>query len=186
MHRQIVLASQSPRRRELMLMCKLPFVDVNPGVDEIIDETLPLNEAIMNIAMIKAQAVFQRFPEAVVVGADTIVVLDYEIMQKPVDEDDAIRMLRKLSGRKHRVITGVAIISAEEKVVFYDETSVEFFNLSDEEIITYVKSKEPMDKAGAYGIHALGALLVKSINGDYYSVVGLPIARVYKILRKYV
>ncbi|MPM49815.1 Septum formation protein Maf [bioreactor metagenome] len=185
MQRQIILASQSPRRRELMMMCKLPFTDVNPACEEIIRHDIPLNQAIAELAYTKAKAVFDRYPQAAVVGADTIVVLDKEVLGKPKDEEDAVRMLRLLSGKKHQVITGVAVLSEEEETIFFDETLVEFYHLSDEEIFEYVKTREPLDKAGAYGIHARGALFVKKIDGDYYSVMGLPIAPVYKLLQKY-
>ena len=185
MQRQIILASQSPRRRELMMMSKLPFTDVNPVCDEIIRKDLALNEAIAYLAYTKAKNVFERFPQAAIVGADTIVVLNGEILGKPKDEEDAVRMLRLLSGQEHLVITGVAIVSEEETTTFYSETLVEFYELTEYEIREYVKTKEPLDKAGAYGIHARGSLFVKKINGDYYSVMGLPIAQVYKLLQKY-
>ena len=185
MKRQIVLASQSPRRRELLMQCKISFTDVKPLGEEKIRKDIPLNEAIAELALMKAESVLSRFPQAVIIGADTIVVKDSKILGKPKDEKDAFRMLRMLSGKKHTVITGVAVISEEERTMFYDETIVEFYPLSDDEINEYIKTKEPLDKAGAYGIHAGGGLFVKRIEGDYYSVMGLPIAPLYKILQKY-
>ena len=185
MKRQIVLASQSPRRRELLSKCKVPFLDVKPNSDEIINNDIPLNEAIALLAEEKALSVFERYPQALIIGADTIVVDNKEILGKPKDEEDAFRMLKRLSGKRHLVITGVALISEEERLRFYDETVVEFYELSDDMINEYIRSKEPMDKAGAYGIHGNGGLFVKRIEGDFYSVMGLPIARIYKLLQKY-
>ena len=123
--------------------------------------------------------------DAVVIGADTTVILDDEILGKPADEADCKRMLHALSGRMHKVVTGVGIFWAGHSASFSDETSVQFYPLSDAEVDAYAASEEPYDKAGAYGIQGQGALLVAGIHGDYYTVMGLPIARLARQLRDF-
>ena len=120
------------------------------------------------------------------VGSDTVVALDGKILGKPHSEKEAVEMLRSLSGRIHKVYTGVAIVCGDKVTSFFDETEVEFYPLTDEEIFDYVATGEPMDKAGAYGIQGRGAVLVKRINGDYFNVMGLPISKVYRELKDYV
>ena len=172
----IVLASASPRRRELFGLIGYSFEVRVSSADESIASGLSRKEAVEILAKRKAEAVFAERPDDIVIGADTIVVADDRILGKPVDEDDAKRMLRSLSGRKHWVYTGVNILSKERSESFVSATEVEFYPLSDEMISTYVSTREPMDKAGAYGIQGRGAVLVKGISGDYYTVVGLPVA----------
>jgi septum formation protein len=185
MYKQLILASQSPRRRELMALCEIPFTIINSQVDETLNPDLSLGDAVADLAYRKALAVFVKHPDSVVIGADTIVVIDDEILGKPVEVNVAIDMLRKLSGRVHNVITGVSIIGPGYSESFFSETAVEFFQLSEDQIKKYVESKVAMDKAGAYGIQDKGALFIKGIVGDYYTVMGLPIARVYQSLQKY-
>jgi septum formation protein len=185
MYKQLILASQSPRRRELMALCEIPFTIINSQVDETLNPAMSLGDAVADLANRKAAAVFVKHPDSVVIGADTIVVIDDEVLGKPVEVGVAIEMLRKLSGRIHTVITGVSIIGPGYEDTFFSETEVEFFPLSEEQIKKYVDSKVALDKAGAYGIQDKGALFIKGIVGDYYTVMGLPIARVYQSLQKY-
>lgn len=184
MNRKLILASSSPRRKELMEEAGFAFEIHSEPVEEIFHHELGRNEAIMKIACDKAEASARRYPDAVVIGADTMVCYENDILGKPADRDDAIRMLSMLSGHTHEVITGVAIICREKTITFHAVTRVTFYDLDDDMISDYVDSKEPFDKAGSYGIQGTGRLLVEKIDGDYFNVVGLPIARVYRELKK--
>ncbi len=180
---KIVLASSSPRRKELLETAGIDFeIDVQ-GVDEIPLGNTP-EEKVCSIAEQKCTPVATRRADDCVIGADTVVCVDGEILGKPVDEADAKAMLRRLSGREHAVYTGVCIIKGEKKTVFSEETKVRFFDLTEDEISAYVKSGEPMDKAGAYGIQGLGCTLVEGICGDYFNVVGLPVAKTVRAIKK--
>jgi septum formation protein len=183
MIKNIILASQSPRRRELMLLLNMPFSSENPQIEEIIDPNLSLTKAIEKIAIDKALDVFKRHPQSIVIGSDTVVVLDDLVLGKPNDDHDAIRMLKLLSGRTHKVITGVCIISDKEKVVFNSVAKVTFYPIDEALIKSYVSTSLPLDKAGAYGIQDKGALFIKAIDGDYYTIMGLPIAEVHRRLK---
>ncbi|AMC92784.1 septum formation protein Maf [Erysipelothrix larvae] len=179
MKKKCVLASQSPRRRELMTYLGLSFSVVPSNVEEILDGNLSIESQIESIAVQKARPILESNQDRVVIGADTVVVLDGEILGKPKTAEKAVEMLRKLSGRTHEVITGVALLSSENEVIFHNKTFVTFYELSDEEITRYVNTKDPLDKAGAYSIQGQGGLFVSKIDGDFYSVVGLPISRIY-------
>ncbi len=179
----IILASGSPRRRELMTTVELAFKVCPAEGDENLDPALCPADAAMALATQKAQEVAKKYPHDCVVGADTIVVLDDKILGKPKDEAEAVAMLQLLSGREHTVYTGVCIINGEEETCFAESTKVAFYPLTLEEIKTYVACGEPMDKAGAYGIQGLGSVLVKKIEGDYFNIMGFPIARVVRTLR---
>lgn len=187
---RLILASGSPRRRELMEKLRAPFDVEVSDTDETIPDYIQAEAAAQYLSRIKADAVYRlHSSEAVtVVGADTVVLHDGIIYGKPKDADDAYRMLRSLSGRTHKVITGVAIITGSgemrRETSFSDVSNVTFYELTDREIWDYIATGEPMDKAGAYGIQQLGALLVKHIDGDFYSVMGLPIARTARELAK--
>lgn len=183
MIKNIILASQSPRRRELMLLLNMPFSSENPQIDEIIDPSLFLTKAIEKIALDKALDVFKRHPQSIVIGSDTVVVLDDHVLGKPNDDQDAIRMLKLLSGKTHKVITGVCILSEKEKIVFNSIAKVTFYPLDEALIKSYVSTSLPLDKAGAYGIQDKGALFIKSIEGDYYTIMGLPIAELNRRLK---
>jgi len=183
MIKSIILASQSPRRRELMLLLNLPFSSENPQIEELVDPSLPIGKAIEKIAVDKALDVFNRHKHAIVIGSDTVVVLDDLVLGKPNDDEDAIRMLKLLSGKTHKVITGVCMVSDSEKIVFHSTAKVTFYPLDDALIKSYVASSLPMDKAGAYGIQDRGALFIKAIEGDYYTIMGLPIAEVHRRLK---
>ncbi len=182
---EIILASASPRRRELMEKVGLQFTVKVADICEIIPENATPDEAVMSLALQKAQAVAAENPDSVVIGADTVVALGDEILGKPRSEENAAELLKKLSGKSHTVYTGVAIIHGEKSKSFCEATEVEFYTLSDREIADYVATKEPMDKAGAYGIQGKGAVLVKRIDGDYFNVVGLPVAKLYRELRDF-
>ena len=189
----LVLASASPRRRELLAQCGFSFT-VHPAA---IPEDPLLNEDpiayVVRLARQKAEAVFAQVsqprvcseksnPPQVVLGADTTVTIDNQILGKPENADDAARMLRLLSGRTHRVITGIAMITAARTEVAAEVTGVRFLTLSEEEIAAYIATGEPMDKAGAYAIQGHAARWIPRITGDYFNVVGLPLALVTTML----
>lgn len=180
---ELVLASASPRRRELLHQVGIrTVVDPSDG-DEWSQEKDP-GRYVVELARCKVLDVADRHGDQWVLGSDTVVTLDGKILGKPADEEDAIKMLRELSGRTHKVFTGVSILRMDRGRVLYEKTfsqstDVTFYELSDELIDRYVSSGEPFDKAGAYGIQGRGAVLVKEIRGDYNTVVGLPVAEVY-------
>jgi septum formation protein len=184
----LVLASASPRRRELLIQAGFSFT-VRPA--HIPEDPFPNEDPIAYVTRLareKAQAVFhdllseESAPPQVVVGADTTVTLDNHILGKPSDPSDAARMLRLLSGRTHRVITGVAVVTADFTEVAAEVTAVRFLTLSEEEIAAYVATGEPMDKAGAYAIQGRAARWIPRIEGCYFNVVGLPLALVATLL----
>ena len=160
-------------------MVGIEFEVIVPQGEERVS-ALPPCELCVSIAKQKALEVAATFEDRMVLAADTIVVCDGELFGKPVDYDDAFRMLTALSGREHRVFTGVVIKQGVLLKTFFEETAVEFYSLSTKEKDDYIKSGEPFDKAGGYGIQGKGALLVKKINGDFYNVMGLPVARVWR------
>ncbi len=180
----LILASASPRRRELLELAGYDFRVVTSEVEEIINPQLEPNELVMSLAEQKAGAVAEKSPESAVIGADTVVVLDGRIMGKPKDEQDAIRMLKQLSGRVHDVYTGVCIVIAGNAHSFFECTRVRFCELCDDEIAAYVATGEPMDKAGAYGIQGKGCVLVEGIEGDYFNVVGFPVSRFCREIKR--
>ena len=182
--RRLILASASPRRRELLVQVGFKFevLPAHIGEDPRSDED-PI-AYVVRLAREKAEAVYAqvRDPEAIVIGADTTATLDGHILAKPEHADDAGRMLRMLSGRTHRVITGVAIASATGVEVAAEVTGVQFLTLTDDEIAAYIATREPMDKAGAYGIQGYAAKWIPRIEGCYFNVVGLPLALVSTML----
>lgn len=177
-----ILASASPRRRELLAKLQIPFTIVTSNESEEFQPTQSPEEVVVELALRKAKSVSDRHPASVIIGADTIVLLDQNILGKPVDRDDARIMLEKLSGKTHAVLTGVAIVYGEKIHTFYEKTYVTFWKITPDEIEHYLNSGEPFDKAGAYGIQGQGAFFVRSIQGDYYSIVGLPISRLKREL----
>ncbi|HAG14431.1 MAG TPA: septum formation inhibitor Maf [Ruminococcus sp.] len=182
---KLILASGSPRRKELLEKLQVPFEVIVSECDETLPDGIPADSAAELLAVRKAAAVAKEHPDAVVIGADTTVILDGEILGKPAGQEDCKRMLRALSGRKHSVITGVAIFWDGHTASFSDETQVQFYPLTDADVERYAASDEPYDKAGSYGIQGQGALLVAGIHGDYFNVVGLPIARLARQLRDF-
>ncbi len=185
-----ILASASPRRRELLTQVGLTFEVMVSDADENIEESLSPDELVKRLSLIKAAAVKEELSakgadgDSAVIGADTVVFHKGEILGKPKDEEDAFRMLKSLSGDTHSVYTGVTILLGDETITFANETKVVFDTISDEEIKRYIASKEPMDKAGAYGIQGLGGAFVTSIEGEYANVVGFPIGEFCHILRE--
>ena len=183
--KKIILASASPRRKELLTTAGVEFEVLVSEADETIPEGTAPRDAAMMTAEKKALAVAEN-RDGIVIGADTIVVIDDKILGKPKDEADAFGMLRLLSGREHEVITGVCITDGEKTEKFAQVSKVRFYDLTDDEITAYVATKEPMDKAGAYGIQGKGCVLVESIEGDYFNIVGLPVAATVRALRGFV
>jgi septum formation protein len=185
----LVLASASPRRQELLRNAAIPFVVQAANVDETPLSGESARDCAERLAREKALAVWRRRPQEIVLGADTVVVVEKEILGKPLDAEDAVRMLRLLSGRQHDVITGVCLVRAgrretESDIKVASETTiVTMCEVSEAEIREYVRSGEPMDKAGAYAIQGIASRWIPRIEGDYSNVVGLPIALVYRMLR---
>lgn len=183
--KKIILASKSPRRKELLSEMGITFDIYSKEIEEHLDPDVEPARAVEKLAEEKAQAVFDECLDAIVIGADTVVCVDHEILGKPKDREDARRMLEKLSGSTHQVIGGVALLSKEKRIVFSCVTTVHFYELSEEQILAYIDSNEPMDKAGAYGIQGLGKQFVEGIEGDYFNVVGLPVSRVLRALKEF-
>ena len=197
--KHLILASGSPRRRELMSQVGLDFTVVTSDADENIKEMEP-EDYVRELSSIKAQSVLEQYADkddsVIVIGADTIVYHKGEILTKPKDEEDAFRILKSLEGQIHQVYTGVTICSAHKNVSFYEKTDVWVYDMTDEEIRDYISTGEPMDKAGAYGIQGPAAVFIsgikgkfaayiKGIEGDYNNVVGLPVARLVHELKAF-
>ena len=191
--KSIILASQSPRRKMLLEWAEVPFEVVVKSTDESYPESLEIEEVPVFIAREKAKTVHKylqdayhgEYAERTILAADTVVVLNNEIIGKPADRDQAIETLKKLSGQTHRVITGVVILSGESENAFADITSVTFNTLTEDQIAFYVDKYQPYDKAGAYAIQEwIGVIGIQSINGDFYNVMGLPVSRVVKALQQ--
>ncbi|WP_141431843.1 nucleoside triphosphate pyrophosphatase [Bacillus sp. 03113] len=180
----LILASSSPRRKELLAHLQHSFKVISSDVDETFNPSLSPEEIVIELAARKANDIFQQHPTSFVIGADTLVVNSGKILGKPKDRQEAFRMLKDLSGKSHSVFTGVCICSPDQFIRFYEKTDVVFWDLSDEEIDAYIRSGEPFDKAGAYGIQGLGSLFVQKIEGDYFNVVGLPISKTFRKLKE--
>ena len=183
-NKKIILASGSPRRKQLLSVMNVDFEAVPPDADESFDAEISADEAAKHVASKKADEVAHRYPDCAVIAADTIVVVDDKILGKPSGEDEAFYMLKTLSGRWHEVITGVCIEHMAKRTIFSCKTAVHFTPLGDDFIKWYISTKEPMDKAGAYGIQGYGAMLVDRIDGDFYNVMGFPISMIMDELRK--
>lgn len=182
---QLILASQSPRRKALMELFPMPVQIRVADIDESMDPAKPPFEEVARVSLAKARAIHREETD-VVVAADTIVVCQGQVLGKPADPEQAKQMLRLLSGRSHQVMTGLCVLQGARERVVTEVTDVCFRALSEQEIEGYVRSGEPMDKAGAYGIQGRGALFVQKIVGDYYNVMGLPVCRLGQILREMV
>jgi septum formation protein len=190
--KKIILASGSPRRKQLLELAEIPFEVIIADTDENYPSGLTSAETAIHIAENKATAVQNKLQEEynsnaqTIVAADTVVVWESKIIGKPKDREDAIAILSNLSGKIHKVITGVCILTKEKKVLFSEETEVEFHQLSASQIEYYVEYYKPYDKAGAYAIQEwIGAVGIKSIKGDFYNVMGLPVSRLVKELESY-
>ena len=181
--KKIILASKSPRRKELLEKCGIEFECIPMDIDESLNEGNTLEEKIMILSEKKASACLNAYPDAVVIGSDTIVTVDDQILGKPKNREEAKEMLRELSGRTHRVITGVCIISSARRYIDVSVSEVTFAPLGEEEINAYVESGECDDKAGAYAIQGLGGKFITHIAGDYYAIMGLPLNLVYEELK---
>ena len=192
---KIILASASPRRRELLAQIGLEFEVVVSNVEERVTSTVPF-EVVEELSVQKAEGTFAQLQQnnLLVIGSDTIVACEGQILGKPKDAEDAKAMLRKLQGRAHEVYTGVTVLYADgsdiangepkvQRRTFHEATKVLFYPMSEEEIVAYVDTKDPLDKAGAYGIQGLCARYIQGIEGDYNNVVGLPVGRLYQEIK---
>ena len=177
----LILASQSPRRRELLGLFRRPFTVQVADIDETMDDTLPPYNEVARVSRAKAEAI-AREKDDIVVAADTIVVCAGQTLGKPRTEAEAAQMLRLLSGRDHQVMTGMTVLRGDRAVTCTEVTDIHFRELSDKEIESYIATGEPMDKAGSYGIQGGAALFAERMVGDYYNVMGLPVCRLYQIL----
>ncbi|CAH2214261.1 Maf family protein [Tepidibacter aestuarii] len=184
----IVLASASPRRKELLFNLNLNFEIMKSDIDEFVNEKDTPESVAMSLSFQKAIDIANKTSRnSIVIGADTIVVFDGKILGKPKDEQDAFNTLKQLSGKYHKVITGICTLrlSDNKKIVDYEVTKVKMREFSEDEIKRYIKTAEPMDKAGSYGIQGYGSLLVEKIDGDYSNVVGLPVSKLGQILYRH-
>ena len=180
---QLILASASPRRKELLSLFGIPFEIRVADIDETMDPEKSPFEEVARVSLCKAMAVSAQSQD-VVIAADTIVVCEGKVLGKPKTEEEAARMLRLLSGRDHQVMTGCTVLRGSSAETFTDVTDLHFRSLSEKEIARYIATGEPMDKAGAYGIQGGAALFCEKMNGDYYNVMGLPVCRLWQTLRR--
>ena len=181
---EIILASASPRRKEIMTLLGLQPEVIPAYFEPEIDDSLPLDRAVMEVAKAKAEQVSLRYPHSMIIGADTVVAAKQKILGKPQNESDAADMLRTLSGITHTVYTGVWVCSPYKNNGFTETTEVSFCVLSEGDIAQYIATGDPLDKAGAYGIQSYGLRFVKKINGDFYNVMGLPASALWQFLKK--
>lgn len=180
----LVLASASPRRQELLKLITQEFIIVPVDIDESIHNSNECSDRVAELARRKARAALEEYPDDVVIGSDTLVSVNGDILGKPKDQGDAIRMLGMLSDSWHNVDTGVCVLSKEKEVFYTVNTKVKFVKLEPHEILSYVSSGEPMDKAGAYGIQGKGAKFISEIKGDFFAVMGLPVSSLYQVLKE--
>jgi septum formation protein len=188
MNKKIILASGSPRRKELLTSLGLEFEVIKSDFEEDIENKIFSNELIINLAEEKVKDVAKKTKKpSIIIGADTVVIIDNEILGKPLNEQDAFNMLKKLSNRTHKVVTAIAIFDTEKNKMASEAVTskVTFKELSDDEIKKYIKTGEPMDKAGSYGIQAYGGLFVNDINGCYFNIVGLSIHKLGEMLKSF-
>lgn len=185
MGREIILASASPRRKDILQKAGLEFSVEPSNSGEDFDSKLSPTQIAENLSLAKAKSIASNHKNALIIGSDTIVVLDGEILNKPLTKEEAEDMLEKLSGNTHSVISGFAVIEGERIITGFEETKVKFRNLSKEEILEYIITGEPMDKAGAYGIQGGAGKFVEAIEGDYFNVVGLPLLALSDALREF-
>jgi septum formation protein len=183
--RKVILASKSPRRQELLKLLFDDFAIVPAEGEEIIPEGAEAMDVSRLLAVQKCREVSGKYPDDLVIGCDTTVIVDGEILGKPADETDAARMLRMLSGSVHHVVSGACVRLGGREISFMQDTKVIFRELTEEEITAYIATGEPMDKAGAYGIQEKGCLLVSGISGDFFNVVGLPVGMLGTELEKF-
>lgn len=182
---EIILASASPRRRELFKYIASDFKAVSLDIDETIPADIAPDKASEYLAVLKARAAAEKFSDDLIIGCDTTVICDGNILGKPHDKQQCIECISMLSGKTHKVITGCAIIKGTKEVSFSESTDVTFRELSDKDINDYADTDEPYDKAGGYGIQGQGSELIRSINGDFFNVVGLPVARLFNEMKNF-
>lgn len=173
---KVILASASPRRRELLKLIFSEFEVCASNAEETVPNDISAENLPVFLANLKGEDIAQKYPDSLVISADTVVLCEGKVLGKPANKTEASEMLSLLSGKEHKVITGCALFLRGKSLAFSVSTDVEFYKLSDTEIEKYINTSEPYDKAGGYGIQSKGALFVKKINGDYYNVVGFPIA----------
>ena len=183
---KIVLASASPRRKELIKYISDNVLCVPSGEEETLPDGITASEIPVFLSSLKARSVAKDYPDEIVIGSDTVVILGEEVLSKPMSQADAFNKLKALSVKKHKVVTACTIIKGGKEKSFKEETFVEFYKLDDKEINDYIETNEPMDKAGAYGIQGRGSLFVKGIDGDYFNVVGLPVARLSREIKAFI
>jgi len=181
---KIVLASQSPRRVELLKEISSQFEVAPSSIEEVLDPGLRPEENAQNLARAKAESIAPSFPDCWVIGADTLVTLDHEIFGKPEDKEDAKRILKKLSGREHTVVTGICVVGPEKSLDKAVVSQIKIKPLTDQEIEDYIATGEPMDKAGAYAIQGKGSFMVRSFSGSRNNIIGLPLDELKILLKK--
>ena len=180
---KVILASESPRRREILKYIVEDFEVIPALIDEnVLPDDIEVFDVAEYLAVKKAAFVSKQHSEALVIACDTTVITGGNILGKPGDTAEAVKMLKTLSGKTHKVITGVCLFKGKKSMSFCETTEVTFYDLSDKEIEDYVKTGDPMDKAGGYGIQEIGAFLVRAIKGDFYNVMGLPVAKLKREL----
>lgn len=183
--KRFIVASASPRRKELLAMTGFEFEIIPSDADETLPDNMGAFEAVKELSKRKALSVWKENRDAVVLGCDTVVALDDIILGKPQNEEEAEKMLTALSGKEHYVYSGVCITDGEKTKQFVGSARVKFYDLSKDTIKSYIKTKEPMDKAGSYGIQGIGSVLVEKIEGDYFTIVGLPLSETARVLKKF-
>lgn len=181
--KQLILASQSPRRKEILEKCNIPFQCIPADIDETLQKDVSLYKAVKELSFSKANAILKQYPDAIVIGSDTIVALNGIPLGKPKTKEKAYAMLKRLQGNTHEVITGLAFVSNKKTFKDVSVSKVTFANMTDEEIYAYIDTGECYDKAGAYGIQGYGGRYITHIEGDFYSIMGLPLHLVYKELK---
>lgn len=181
----LILASRSPRRRELLTMAGIEHLPLPADIEEIVPEGTPTDKISEMLAYQKALKIFGDHPDDIILGSDTVVEINGIVLGKPETPEEAFRMLKLLSGKTHTVHTGVALLSRNRTEIFTSSTIVEFAKHDDETLRRYVETGDPMDKAGAYGIQGIGAFLVKKIDGDFYTVMGLPVGEIMRRLKNF-
>ncbi len=181
---EMILASGSPRRAEILTSVGWPFTVEKPDIDETEHPNEAPDDYVRRLADEKASAISQNIPDRLILAADTTVVIDGKIIGKPIDDDDARRMLRELSGNWHEVLTGVAIVKGEKSLIGLQRTKVKFAEMTVSEIDFLVERGDPLDKAGGYAVQAQAALFIEGIEGDYWNVVGLPVNLVFSMVKQ--
>jgi len=180
---QIILASKSPRRKEILSKCNIEFICIPSDIDETINPNNDLKEEVINLSYRKAKSILNEYPDSLVIGSDTMVVIDNKVLGKPSDREDAFKMIKSLQGKTHQVLTGLCFISQNKVYKDVSVSNVTFKEMSDEEINNYLDLNEYQDKAGSYGIQGYAGRYITNIDGDFYAIMGLPLNKVYTQLK---